>query len=112
MASARILTMSIAMSLCTAARTEGVHVAHPCAEDMPMGVDGVLGGLSAAQLVQPNAVTSVLAAANLAPAELRHLSPGEHAEIMELLRAGEITLGDRFRLRVLGEAAFFAATEE
>ena len=57
----------------------------------------------------------MLAAANLAPAELGHLSPGEHAEIMEFMRAGKITLGDRFRLRVLaevGEAAFFAAPEE
>ena len=57
----------------------------------------------------------MLAAANLAPAELGHLSPGEHAEIMEFMRAGEITLGDRFRLRLLAEAGgatFFAAPQE
>jgi hypothetical protein len=63
-------------------------------------------------------VASVLAAANLAPAELGHLNPGEYAEIMGFMRAGEITLGDRFRLRLLaeageaGQAAFFAATQE
>ena len=110
---ARNLTMPIlAVSLCTAAHAEGA--AYPCAEDMPHGVDdGVLTDLSAAQLVQPAAVANVLAAANLAPAELGHLSPGEHAEIMEFMRAGEITLGDRFRLRVLAEeAAFFAAPEK
>ena len=117
MGSARILTMPIlaAVSQCTAAHAEGA--AYPCAEDMPRGgVDhGVLADLSAAQLVHPTSVASVLAAANLAPAELGHLSPGEHAEIMGFMWAGEITLGDRFRLRMLaeaGEAAFFAATQE
>ena len=114
--SARILAMPIlAASLCAAAHAaEGE--AYPCAEDVPQGgADGVLAELSAAQLVQRTAVASVLAAANLAPAELGHLSPGEHAEIMEFMRAGEITLGDRFRLRLLAEAGgatFFAAPQE
>jgi hypothetical protein len=113
--SARFLAMPIlAASLCAAAHAEGE--AHPCAEDMPQGgADGVLADLSAAQLVQRTAVAAVLAAANLAPAELGHLSPGEHAEIMEFMRAGEITLGDRFRLRLLAEAGgatFFAAPQE
>ena len=114
--SARILAMPIlAASLCAAAYAEGE--AYPCAEDVPQGgADlGVLAELSAAQLVQRTAVASVLAAANLAPAELGHLSPGEHAEIMEFMRAGEITLGDRFRLRLLAEAGgatFFAAPQE
>jgi hypothetical protein len=86
---------------------------------MPQGgADGVLADLSAAQLVHRTAVANVLAAANLAPAELGHLSPGEHAKIMEFMRAGEITLGDRFRLRLLAEAggatffADFAAPQE
>ena len=113
--SARILAMPIlATSLCAAAYAEGE--AYPCAEDMPQGgADGVLAELSAAQLVQRTAVAHVLAAANLAPADLGHLSLGEHAEIMEFMRAGEITLGDRFRLRLLAEAGgatFFAAPQE
>ena len=45
-----------------------------------------------------SSVATVIMAVNLAPAELGHLSPGEHAEIMGFMRAGEITLGDWFRL--------------
>ena len=100
-----ILSVSIAMSLCTAAHVQA-GAAYPRVEG------SITLPTLAAQLVQPQDVAAWLAAANLAPAELGRLSAGEHAEMMESMRAAEITLGDRFRLRVLAEAAGFAAAEE
>ena len=104
-----ILSVSIAMSLCTAAHVQAgaAYVRDPRVE----GTSITLPTL-ATQLVQSQDVATWLAAANLAPAELGRLSAGEHAEMMESMRAAEITLGDRFRLRVLAEAAGFAAAEE
>ena len=100
-----ILSVSIAMSLCTAAHVQA-GAAYPRVEG------SITLPTLAAQLVQSQDVATWLAAANLAPAELGRLSAGEHAEMMESMRAAEITLGDRFRLRVLAEAAGFAAAEE
>ena len=95
----------VAVSLCTAAHVH-VGAAHPRVEG------SITLPTFAAQLLQSQDVAMWLAAANLAPAELGRLSAGEHAEMMESMRAAEITLGDRFRLRVLAEAAGFAAVEE
>ena len=100
-----ILSVSIAMSLCTAAHVQA-GAAYPRVEG------SITLPTLAAQLVQSQDVAAWLAAANLVPAELRRLSAGEHAEMMESMRAAEITLGDRFRLRVLAEAAGFAAAVE
>jgi hypothetical protein len=100
-----ILRISIAMSLCTAAHVQA-GAAYPRVEG------SITLPTLAAQLVQSQDVATWLAAVNLAPAELGRLSAGEHAEMMESMRAAEITLGDRFRLRVLAEAAGFAAAEE
>ena len=100
-----ILSVSIAMSLCTAAHVQA-GAAYPHVEG------SITLPTLAAQLVQSQDVATWLAAANLAPVELGRLSAGEHAEMMESMRAAKITLGDRFRLRVLAEAASFAAAEE
>ena len=105
MRGAHILSVSIAMSLCTAALVQA-GAAYPRVEG------SITLPTLAAQLVQSQDVATWLAAANLAPAELGRLSAGEHAEMMESMRAAEITLGDRFRLRVLAEAAGFAAAVE
>ena len=104
MRGAHIVSIFIAVSLCTAAHVH-VGAAHPRVEG------SITLPTFAAQLLQSQDVAMWLAAANLAPAELGRLSAGEHAEMMESMRAAEITLGDRFRLRLLAEGAGFAALQ-
>jgi hypothetical protein len=66
--------------------------------------DGVQSTLSAAGVVEANLVATALGALQLAPAELGRLNAAEQAELTEAMRAAAVSLGDRFRLRLLAAA--------
>ena len=66
--------------------------------------EGGRSTLSAAGVAETNLVATTLGALQLAPAELGRLNAAEQAELTEAMRAAAVSLGDRFRLRLLAEA--------
>jgi hypothetical protein len=65
----------------------------------------VLSELASAKIAEPERVAAVLTALKLAAADLVRLDAAEADEVREAMRAGEVALGDRFRLRVLSDQA-------
>ena len=62
-------------------------------------LNGLLTTLSAADIAAPQLVARVLQSVELVPTELEQLDSTERAELVDAMKAADVTLGDRFRVR-------------
>jgi hypothetical protein len=88
------------MQVCAAARVSDTVQTNEHARESSEE-DGLVAALFAADIAAPVLVARVLQGAKLAPAELGQLNGLERAELVDAMQAVDVTLGDRFRLRLM-----------